>query len=50
MNIIKIIEGLMDARGIMKYGIIAAPNLPIAELNPNPKALLSVPYDYVVQG
>jgi len=31
--------------GRIIYGMTVAPNLPIAELNPNPKVLFNVPYD-----
>ena len=50
MKIIDINAILIFTKGIIIYGIIAAPNLPTAELNPNPNVLFNVPYDYVVHG
>lgn len=41
----KIKFGFIYINGSIMYGIIVAPNLPIAELKPNPKVLFKVPYD-----
>lgn len=39
----KIRVTLMSTRGRIMYGMTVAPSLPMAELNPKPKVLFSVP-------